>query len=198
MWLILVSFIQCLRLRLTYNRLINSTAPQKRSTKKDSRHGDWLLLPKTWPKRDKVVEMMVSSFSVSNAFICVCCVIITTRIAKHRFYAGQPRQHDVTGYKRSLCWLFQVSIMLLKYSHAKLAAQHGLVCSVLYKMIPRPKHFNKLATRLTSLSLSHHFTFQLIYVLINWDRNHRIYIQNLHIRLENTTTIEDTGETTHH
>lgn len=34
---------------LTYKRPINSTAPQKRSTSKDRRHGDCALLSRTWP-----------------------------------------------------------------------------------------------------------------------------------------------------
>lgn len=33
----------------TYKRPMNSTAPQKRLTRKDSRHGDCILLSQTWP-----------------------------------------------------------------------------------------------------------------------------------------------------
>lgn len=47
---------------------MKSTAPQKRSTSNDSRHGDWSLLSNTWPENEqgiiiKYVQLIFYNFS---------------------------------------------------------------------------------------------------------------------------------------
>ena len=56
---------------MTYNKPINSTAPQNKSFRKDSLHGDWVLLSRTWPEMENTTFSILAKHHISSQVKCI-------------------------------------------------------------------------------------------------------------------------------